>query len=63
MYKCWNCEAIFEEPVYKKFTYEDDAWGHIADISYTEAYCPKCGDEEFEEWIEEEEDEFIWINR
>ena len=55
MYKCWNCEAICEEPVYKKFTYEDDAWGHIADISYTEAYCPKCGDEEFEEIEEEEE--------
>jgi hypothetical protein len=57
MYKCWNCEALFEEPVYKEFTEEYEAWGHIADISYTESYCPICGDEDFEEIEEIDEEE------
>ncbi|MGB3972846.1 MAG: hypothetical protein WBL58_01605 [Peptococcia bacterium] len=59
MYKCWNCEAIFEEPVYKEFTEEYEAWGRNFTEKHVEALCPECGDDEFEEWIEEEEDEFI----
>lgn len=58
MYRCWNCDAVFEEPVYKEFTEHYEAWGREFSEKYTESYCPKCGDEEFEE-IEEEEDEFI----
>ena len=61
-YKCWNCEAIFEEPVYKEFWEHYEAWGRNFTEKHTEVFCPRCGDEEFEEYYEleeEEEDEFV----
>lgn len=60
MYKCWNCEAVFEEPVYKEFMEEYEAWGRKFKEKHVEMYCPKCGDDEFEEYTEEEEeDEYL----
>lgn len=57
MYKCWNCEAVFEEPDYKEFTEEYEAWGVKFKEKHVNIFCPKCGDEEFEEYYELKEDE------
>ena len=49
MYKCNNCNIVFEEPTVKEFTEQHEAWGRKFTETYTESYCPKCGDEDFEE--------------
>lgn len=57
MYRCLNCEAVFEEPEVKEFTEMVEYWGAMVPMVTSEVYCPKCGDEEFEEIDEIEEDE------
>jgi len=57
MYKCNHCQAIFEEPVVKRFKEMHEWWGAMVPYEYTEVYCPECGEEDFEEYQEDEEEE------
>lgn len=55
MYKCNDCEVIFEEPnSYQE--YMGEFWGSR---SYQTFYiCPCCGSDDYEEYVEgDEEDE------
>lgn len=64
MYKCPECGAIFEEPVYETVCFEElyGVGSMFADRHYgTFANCPKCGeaiDIEYDTYDEEEVDEF-----
>ena len=63
MYKCRECGAIFEEPVYETVCFEEiyGVGSMFADRHYgTFASCPKCGeaiDIEYDTWDEEYDDE------
>jgi len=57
MYICNNCGYIFEEPTTKEFYEDYEAWGQEFTEKYIESYCPKCGDEDFDDYIESEEEE------
>lgn len=54
MFKCFNCGAIFDYP---KFVREDrgEFWGSPA--YETVSYCPCCGDEDYDEYYDNDEDE------
>ena len=63
MYKCRECGAVFEEPVYETVCFEEiyGVGSMFADRHYgTFASCPKCGeaiDIEYDTWDEEYDDE------
>jgi DNA-directed RNA polymerase subunit RPC12/RpoP len=59
MYKCSNCDEVFDEPKTERTTYEhyygvDDLFPNHHSL-YLDV-CPYCGDEEIEEFEEEEEE-------
>lgn len=65
MYRCPECGAIFEDPVYETVCFEElyGVGSMFADRHYgTFANCPECGDAidiEYDTYDEEEEaDEF-----
>ena len=57
MFKCWECDAVFNEPDIKEFTDMVEYWGAMVPMVTSEVYCPECGSEDFEELIEIEEEE------
>lgn len=63
MYKCRECGAIFEEPVYETVCFEEiyGVGSMFPDRHYgTFASCPRCGgsiDIEYDTWDEEYDDE------
>lgn len=64
-YKCPECGAIFEEPIYETVCYEElyGVGSMFADRHYgTFANCPRCGeaiDIEYDIYDEEEDDELV----
>lgn len=64
MYKCPECGAIFEEPVFETICYEEiyGVGSMFADRHYgTITNCPECGmaiDIEYDIYDEEEGDEY-----
>jgi DNA-directed RNA polymerase subunit RPC12/RpoP len=54
MYKCENCGAIFSE---QRMIQESrgEYWG--VPCYETMYYCPKCGNEDFDEYEDEDEDD------
>lgn len=62
MYKCCDCEEIFDENDAEISTYdiEDDLGvGYLFDDHHTATcfVCPECGSDNIEEYIEEESEE------
>lgn len=54
MYKCNDCDAIFENPKCVS-EYRGEYWGAPA---YEDMYyCPECGSDDYEEYREEEDEE------
>lgn len=63
MYKCPECDAIFEEPVYETVCFEE-LYGVLSEFPDRHygmlASCPECGtsiDTEYDLYYEEDEDE------
>ena len=46
MYRCWICDARFEQPAIER--YREDMNGEGATQLYTVPHCPVCGSEWFE---------------
>lgn len=57
MYKCWICGYVFVAPAHKEYWEHYEAWGRDFTQKHIEIVCPRCGDEEFEEYYELEEEE------
>lgn len=59
MYKCFNCGCEFEEPYYvlAGWFYGVGARNNDPQI----AVCPNCEMDEFEEVLEDDDSEFIWV--
>ena len=60
MYKCRDCEEIFEEPHEHETTWEKfyGVSGMFPDSHRLTIYeCPRCGSDQIEEYFEEEEEE------
>ena len=55
MFRCDWCGEEFREPDTRRITENLD--GENGWWTHTEAYCPFCGSEEFEEATEDEEDD------
>lgn len=61
MYICNRCGAIFEEYRIKTYQeYRGEFWGFPAYEEMTYAYCPECGDESFDDYYPDDEDEEDW---
>ena len=58
-YICLDCEQTFteDEIVFKTYYERHEIWGAIQSVPVTEQYCPHCHSEDFEDYIEPEEDE------
>ena len=62
MFKCDNCDSIFETPSIYHTSYEEYyGVGHLFSNStpLELEVCPCCGEDSFEEYKEEEEEEEI----
>ena len=54
--KCLNCEEVFdEEDLVQKQEYMGEFWGQPAYETFS--YCPFCGEDQFEDYKEEEDED------
>lgn len=58
MYKCENCNRIFEEEELIEETVYDtvEYWGQNVSMPYSFYKCPECGSEDIEEFYGEVEE-------
>ena len=54
MFKCWECDAVLNEPDIKEFTDMVEYWGAIVPMVTSSVYCPERGSEDFDEYTKEE---------
>jgi DNA-directed RNA polymerase subunit RPC12/RpoP len=59
IYKCAECKARFDEPIVNTWKEKHEFWGAICYEDFSEAICPECGSEDFDEIWEDAYDEDI----
>lgn len=57
MFKCRCCGKVFEEPYIRKYKEEREFWGMPCYEEFVEETCPYCGDYDFREYDEDEEED------
>lgn len=50
MYRCYNCNAVFREPVVREYTQTSEHFGFPATEKMRDLFCPECGEECVEEF-------------
>ena len=55
MFRCDRCGEAFYEP--NRQTFRENLDGEDGWWTYTEAYCPHCGSQDFEEAREDDEED------
>ncbi len=58
MYKCYDCGAVFEQPIIKEWDESrGEFWGMPCCEHMVEWHCPCCDSDDIDEYNEEDEED------